>query len=215
MSPLECLHGILDSSGVLLLRTETIVDGDDHTVGPCKSSFRNGAVVLVRTRVNLRLHMLDEKAFSVSMRPRVHPPGNKNELIRFGSNALEAERARTSMEEDEHRPASLRWLALRSEGAYHAVAKREVLDLANRERFGAPEDGGLLADLGGPRDLVEGRGVHEVLAMEGGILVEEFRLDLGVDGLEDGAVGHGVQWVCAQRCVHKVYMMAGRIGAGR
>lgn len=32
-------------------------------------------VARVRTRVDVRLHMLVENAFSVSMRPSVHPPG--------------------------------------------------------------------------------------------------------------------------------------------
>ena len=97
------------------------------------------------------------------------------------------------MEEDEHGPASFRGLALWRERAHHAVAKGEVLDLADWEWLGASQDRRLLADSRRPRDLVQRRGVHEMLAMEGGILVEELLLDLGVDGLENGTVGHGVQ----------------------
>lgn len=33
--PLEGLYGVLHRSGVGLLGTEAVVDGDDHGVGPC------------------------------------------------------------------------------------------------------------------------------------------------------------------------------------
>lgn len=92
------------------------------------------------------------------------------------------------MEEDEDRPAAFGRVALWGEGANGDMAEREVLDLRDLQGLRSAEDSRLLTDGRVPGDLMEVRGVCNVLAVEGGILIEELPLDFGVDGLEDGAL---------------------------
>ena len=148
--------------------------------------------------VSSRLHMLVENEFSVSIRPRVHPPAEGRGAEISGHSAylsLYMGARRTSMVEYEDWP-STRWsVALWGEDTDGELAEGVVLDLGYWNGVRSTQNGGGGTDGRIPRNVLEVGSVLNVLAVEVSVLLEELGFDLRVDGLENGTLGgHFGQW---------------------
>lgn len=196
---MEGLYGVLDGGRVWVLRAEAIVDRYDDGVRTCTQQQEWSNPSDVDDSVSndagcSRLHILDENEFSVSTRPRVHPPAK-----RYGGSHVSDCNAylwlyvgswRTSVEEDEDWPATRWGVALWSEDTDRELAEGVVLDFGHGNGVRSAKDcwGGANGRV--PGNVLEVRSVLNVFPVEISVLLEKLSLDLWIDGLEDGTFGN-------------------------